>query len=174
MNVACLEYFTHSDGLTSELRETAERNLQNGVQYLIADKRQNDGSFTSGRGVLWMSAYIARLMNQAKIHISINDRYIYNALQFIREKQQPDGSFLVERVSSSHPAARFKTQISITAFIAISFLEKNDYATSFKPIIDTALSYVSDEPSRMTNNFDLAISCYAISLNEVGISWKIW
>lgn len=168
MTLASIEYLTHSEALTSEVKANGERKLRNLFGDLIAKRKQPDGSFILGSSVLWMTANSLRLMNQLRRHIQLDNRHIYNALKFLRNKQQTDESFLVEQVSGVAPAARFTTQISLTAFIAISFLENREFIKDFQPTIDKALSYINMKLPQVTNNFDLAISCYALALNEVG------
>lgn len=169
VTVSSIEYLNYSEALTSKLEATGRRKLQNLFRDLIENRKQQDGSFTLGSSVLWMTAYSHRLMNQLKNHVPIDRRHIYNALMYLRNKQQSDGSFLVEQVPGDAAMSQFISQICTTAFIAISFLENREFIEDFQPTIDKALSYIDMKLPQVTNNFDLAISCYALALNGVGI-----
>jgi hypothetical protein len=54
----------------------------------------------------------------------------------------------------------------LTAGVAVSFLENSHYVEQFKEVIDKALRFVEREIDDLDDNYALAVSAYAFSLNK--------
>lgn len=92
--------------------------------------------------------------------IPINDKHIVEALNFVKEKQKPDGSFSDQ--------VKKQQGVPLTAFVAVAFLENAKFKTTYKSTIDNAIGYIVSQITQMEDNADdfaMAISAYALSLN---------
>lgn len=116
---------------------------------------------------IWLTAYVAKCFGKAKHWYQINDYYIYNALTFLKSKQNSSGEFpeygvvsyyLLRDSQSSHG-------LPLTAFTVIAFLE-SDHKTQFNKTIDKSLRYISQKFDSLTDNYAIAISTYALALGQ--------
>jgi CD109 antigen len=155
--------------LTAEYRANGERYLSTGYQQLLGRKK-SDGSYSmwreTGDASIWLTAYVAKLLGHVKDLVQINDKYIFDALNYLTARQNGDGSFPEKSHSYYYLKTKSQQGVSLTAFCAIAFLENVDYREKYKSTIDKALTYINSKVAHMSDNFAMAISAYAFALSE--------
>lgn len=137
--------------------------------HVGAFKLWNGKSFaTNESDSIWLTAFVVKCLIQAKplIPLGRNEKYLVDGLTFLKKKQEPDGSFkeygpitisYIQRSNNS-------LYISLTAYTAIAFLESG-YKDDFIGVITSALKYIEDKGKDISDNYELAIASYALSLS---------
>lgn len=112
-----------------------------------------------------MTAYIAKCLGKAKHLILIEDRIIFEALSFLKGKQEQSGKFPeYGRISYYNLQTDSSEGIPLTAFTVIAFLENNDYRKEFNETIAKSLNYIDMNFGNLNDNYALAIATYALAL----------
>lgn len=112
---------------------------------------------------IWNSAFMAQLFIIGRAAAPISDRYLVKLLDYIKSKQSADGSFH-DHVNipyyCSHTSA---SKVPLTAFILVTFI-KCEFRDLFHEEIDASMEYLINQARNMDEDFDLAITAYAMSL----------
>lgn len=146
----------------------SESFLADGYQKFL-ERRQSDGSFNFyGETVenrVWLTAYVAKMFQHAKEVTAINEKYIADALNFIHRQQKVDGSFS-DQLATYHYIRKTRSMhgVSLSAFVAIAFLENAEHKAIYKSTIDRAITYIDQNLAVMEVNYETAISAYALAL----------
>lgn len=112
---------------------------------------------------MWNSAYFAKILSIAKIAASIDDTYIVKMLNYIKDRQSPDGSFQDRVHISYYCPFSGATKVPLTAFLVSAFLETG-YGDSYTKSVNDGIQFLRREVQSMETFFDRAITAYAISL----------
>lgn len=169
-NIVAIRYLNAIGKLTSEYQTRGENYLAKGYQ-MVLKRQKSDGSFSlwgeTGETSVWLTAYIAKVLGFAKTLISINDATIYKALDFVKKMQKINGNY-DDKVHNYFYISKTGSQkgIPLTAFVAIAILENVDYSTKYKSTVDKAIEYIDSSRAHLVDNFDIAISTYALALSN--------
>lgn len=169
-NIAAIKYLKAIDKLEEEFVKTSSAFLLNGYQEVLK-RKQSDGSYSmwgeKGDASTWLTAYVVKVLGHVKNFASINDKHIYDGLDFVKNKQRPEGNF-TDPVASYYYISKTKSQtgIGLTAFVVIAVFESG-YYEDYKEMIDRSLNYLNSQANKISDNFALAISAYALSLGSL-------
>lgn len=168
-NIAAVKYLTAINKLTLDYKTNSQTYLSTGYQQLLG-RKQSDGSYSlwgeTGTKSIWLTSYVAKLLSHVKELVAINDKHIIDALNFVKGKQEKDGSFPENVQNYYYMKTKTQQGVPLTAFVAIAFLENKPYRAQYQTVIDKALSYVDSKVAQLQDNFAIAISCYALALQE--------
>lgn len=129
-------------------------------------RKQSDGSFKFwSKSSVWLTAYMVKLMNYAKRSIPSAATPINEAKKFIRQMQNPDGSFN-DPTNFSPGSSEAQKGIPLAAYIAIAFMESGEDNDKDEPFVKKALKYITDKAFSLKDNYALAISSYALALQK--------
>lgn len=168
-NIVAVRYLSAIGELTNAQRSDLERYLLKGVQH-VSNLKNSDGSYNLFYGSpksIWLTAYIAKLLAYAKPYVPLNDILIFKALDYLRSQQQTDGSFLGQGINTGYNyATKSDSGVALTAFVAIAFLNNKEHAKDFANVTEKALNYIDRAVSNLTDNYEYAISAYALTLGK--------
>ncbi|XP_073826181.1 thioester-containing protein 1 allele R1-like [Musca autumnalis] len=141
-NLSLLEYLNADDSNTSSsMVEKLKNSLELGYQQQITYKHKNGSYSQFGRGRsksnTCLTAYVARSMLQARQYISIDEKIIDDAFDYLVQMQKDNGQFAITGGS-------IHNELVVTAFILHAFLEDQDTALKYKKEIDAAIQYLSE------------------------------
>lgn len=189
-NIVAYKYLSSVGQLDETTKNSLTKNVQLGYEKIVKKSQigtQGDGwsqsywnSYTgmeSGqfklmdnhhtvvRGdAVWNSAYFSKLLSIAKTTASIDDKYIVRLLNFVKTRQQSDGSFHDQVHISYYCSHTTGNRVPITAFVVSAFLEHSD-SSPYKSDIDLGIQYLNQTVPTMKDSFHKAITAYAISLH---------
>lgn len=169
-NIAAVRYLKSIGKLTEDYRRTSESYLSTGYQQLLA-RKQPDGSFSlwgeAGEKSIWLTAYVGKLLAHVKELVAINDKYLVDALNFVKSKQSADGSFPENIHNYYYMKTKAQFGVPLTAFVAIAYLEQDKlYKDKYSDVIEIALTYLNSKVSQLKDNFSMAITAYAFALKN--------
>lgn len=114
-----------------------------------------------------MTAYFAKLLAMASPYTNVESKHIHSALEFVTKNQLGDGSFREIGLYYHRYANEQKGTNTLTAFCAIALTQGQKYFHgSFETQLNKALNLLSMEAIKVKDNFALAISAYALALNQ--------
>lgn len=183
-SIVAIKYLDATKHLTTKYRDECKKYLEAGFQKL-SNFKNDDGSFNMYQPIyrkqtlyepnIWLTAYIAKLLAQTKGFYALRsesgytqDKLIVDALRYLKNAQLKDGNFTKQKVHFEPPNDPSET-VALTAFVAIAFMENNEYLQSNKDnaeVVRKAMNYIHSKSSRIKNNYELAIATYAMTLNK--------
>ncbi|XP_053692791.1 thioester-containing protein 1 allele R1-like isoform X3 [Sabethes cyaneus] len=170
-NIVVLDYLKNTNRLTSKIETKAKRFMESGYQRELTYKH-DDGSFSAfgnsdKSGSTWLTAFVARSFKQAANHISVDEKVIDRALEWLSDKQAPNGSFPeVGHVSHKDMQGGSGQGIALTAYTLIAFLENANLIPKYKNTINKALDYIVRNTEGLDENYSLALAAYALQLAD--------
>ena len=114
-----------------------------------------------------MTAFVAKSFKQAERYITIDDKIIDDALQWLAEKQEANGSFPeVGTVSHRDMQGGAAKGLALTAYVLTSFLESNEAAeiSKYRNVISKGIEYIARNMPELEDNYALSICAYVLSL----------
>lgn len=170
-NIVILKYLKAVGQLKSDIERRAKMYTEKGYQRQLT-YRHNDGSFSAfGKsdksGSTWLTAFVAKSFRQAAAFIDVDETIIDDALKWLSEKQNDDGSF-TEVGTVSHKAMQGGSGkgIALTAYVLTTFLESRDVETTYDQTINKAIDYVIKSLEAQHDIYALAVAAYAMQLAE--------
>lgn len=96
-NIVILDYLQSTNQLTPAVESKAKRYMELGYQRQLSFKH-DDGSYSAfGKadkmGSTWLTAFVVRSLLQAERHMQIEQKVIFDALDWLRNVQAANGSF---------------------------------------------------------------------------------
>ncbi|XP_046569087.1 CD109 antigen-like [Haliotis rubra] len=170
-DVYVADYLYATKQITPALESRIMSYLELGYQRELAYQRY-DGSFSpfgdrDEAGHMWLTAFVARTFHQARPYIFVGNQTLGNALNWMANRQNLDGSF-------NEPGLVFDRQMksskaSLTAMALLAFLENqdisgfgiNEYTLGNATV--NATKYLESVAPSITDPFTLAIVSYALS-----------
>lgn len=170
-NIVILRYLRtigrNRPDLERKIKSYTEKGYQRQLTY-----RHNDGSFSAfGKsdksGSTWLTAFVAKSFKQAATFIDVDEHVIDDALKWLNQKQNADGSFPEVGVVS-HKAMQGGSGkgIALTAYVLTTFLENRDGETTYDDTINKAIQYVIKSLEAQHDIYALAVAAYALQLAE--------
>lgn len=133
--------------------------------------QKNDGSFSfqmeSGDRSVWLTAYVVKFLSKCTQIQDIPDiNSITNAINFIKTRQKPDGSFGDTLQSYSYIGTTGTQQnVALAAFLVIAVLESGK-RPEHEDFVQKCLRYIDSKVIELNDNLDVAISAYAFALHN--------
>jgi len=156
-----------------DLYNTAIENLQTGYQNQLKFLRA-DGSFSTlgnsdAHGPMWLTANVVKSFIKATKYVTIDEKVISRALQYLAYRQRLDGSFAENKTDDD--LLFYQNSISVTAFVLLAFKSAQDNEVSKLPngkpiskIIADGAKYLNDErEDRYFTIRDTALVAYVLS-----------
>ncbi len=162
-----MDYLQSINRLSDSMKKTGIGFIEVGVSEELNNK-QSDGSykgFAAEIASTWLTAFIAKVFNQATQFYWISRDNIKSSLDWLKGKQNSYGEFvedgsLYDRDSQSNVTKG----VTMTAFVLITFLESN-YKDNYQSVINKASNYIGNSLSSISSEpYPLAISTYALQL----------
>lgn len=179
-NIVILNYLQSSQRLKEVQRARAVRNIEVGYQRQLNYKR-SDGSFSAfgqadSNGSVWLTAYVLKTLQQAKSIITVDDKVIRRAANFIARFSRPEGS--IEEVGMMHnkglQSAGSAASTYLTAYAMIALLQRPVVPDEEAPapvaldeVLDRGLNFLESQLERVARGespYELAIIAYALNL----------
>ncbi|XP_076663393.1 CD109 antigen isoform X2 [Andrena cerasifolii] len=168
-NIMILNYLKNTNQLTQAVQGKALRYMEIGYQRELT-YRHDDGSFSAfgmsdSTGSTWLTAFVAKAFKQAAAYITVEDRIIDEALQWLSNNQIPNGSFpevgkLIHRDMQGGAAKG----LALTAFTLIAFLENADSNGKYRNTINKGIDYIVRNINEVDDAYALSICTYALNL----------
>lgn len=168
-NVLVLDYLKSINKLTPEIFKKSKTFLETGYQSELTYEL-DDGSYSAfgqldEKGSTWLTAFVARFFNYALKYITVDDDAITQALSFLHSEQENDGTFPeVGTVYRKEMQGGSSSGISLTAYVLITFLENENYNSSFKRAITRATDNIVRNADKIDDVYTMSIASYALYL----------
>ncbi|XP_017784771.1 PREDICTED: CD109 antigen-like [Nicrophorus vespilloides] len=166
-----LKYLQSTQQLTPPIEKIAVNNLETSYQQQLTYKK-SDGSFTIfGKekevGSIWITAYTAMSLVQAKNFIFVDKAIIDNAFSWLSDKQNKNGSF-VEKSSVVHKEAQTPDDksLALTAFVVLAFIENEVPISKYANVINKGLDYIARYIDEEDSEYTVAICSYVLQLSN--------
>jgi len=163
-DVYITKYLKASNQLKPEIMAKAEKLMITGYQRELTYRRK-DGSFSAfgesdKEGSLWLTAFVLKCFSQAKGLIYIDDSILTSASDWIKAKQNADGSFdPFGFVHHQEMVGGVKGKVALTAFVANALLEAGEKDASAK-----AVAYLEGQLNGIDDPYSLALTAYVLEL----------
>lgn len=170
-NIIILDYLTNANKLTPATKAKLINYMEIGYQKELTYKRY-DGSFSAfgsydSAGSTWLTAFVARSFNQASKYITIDSNAINNALNYLENVQNSDGSFSeLGIVHNKAMQGGSSNGIGLTAYVLLTFLENQQFITTYSETINRAKNNILSNILDVDDVYVLAIASYALYLAD--------
>ncbi|XP_059162965.1 CD109 antigen-like [Physella acuta] len=170
-NVYVTDYLDCVNQLYGDIKTKVIDFTESGYQGVLTYKH-SDGSFSAfgnsdKSGSMRLTAFVARVFHQAKRHIFVDDNIINDAIQWMIQQQNTDGSFPEPGVVLSRTMKdQAGSGVRLTLFVLISLLENRDDMKylNVDEAIQKALAYSEQEVAKLDDLYVLAMASYAFQL----------
>lgn len=169
-NIVVLDYMSETGTIRDDIREKCIGFLRSGYQNQMKYKL-NDGSFgiwASSRGGTFLTAFVAKSLKIADKYMSVDIDVVDKAFAWLAAKQQPDGKFTeVGDVAHADMQGGLRsTSYALTAYVLAAFLETKSIAETHAAVVKRSADYLRNNFDNMDNEYDLALTTYALSLQD--------
>lgn len=168
-NIVVLDYLTKINDLPADLKGKALKHMESGYQRQMTYKHK-DGSFSAfgesdNSGSVWLTAFVARYFRKAAKYIDVDEKIINGGLDWLAEKQAPNGSFPeVGHVSHKDMQGGAGGGIALTAYVLLTFLENKNDAPQHANAIAKAMEYIVRHLDDLEDPYALSLAAYALQL----------
>ncbi|XP_046828737.1 CD109 antigen-like isoform X3 [Vespa crabro] len=168
-NIVILNYLKSTNQLKQAIQAKALKYLEIGYQQELTYKH-DDGSFSAfgmsdSNGSTWLTAFVAKSFRQATEYITIDNKVIDEALQWLSNNQAENGSFPeVGRVSHRDMQGGAAKGLALTAFTLIAFLENPDAIEKYRNNINRGVDYIVRNMDGLDDPYALSICTYVLNL----------
>ncbi|CAG9825408.1 unnamed protein product [Phaedon cochleariae] len=171
-NLIILQYLRVTRQLTPTVQNEATRILETSYQKQLTYKRA-DGSFSpfgwrDTNGSVWLTSYVIMAFRQAKQFIYVEEEVIEEALNWLVEVQNKNGSFYeTGNVIYAELQRRDGDSLALTAFVTMALLEmkqRNDPVIT--NTINKGLDYIARNIDEQDSIYTLALCSYTLQLAE--------
>ncbi|XP_075468689.1 alpha-2-macroglobulin-like protein 1 isoform X2 [Ascaphus truei] len=167
-NIAIMVYLKTTGQLTDEIVVKANSYMISGYQKQMANKHP-DGSYSAfgiadGSGNTWLTAFIAYSFHEAQEFIFIDSKHIADAVNWLKGKQQPNGSFKNDgQLYHLDLPGGVNDELSLTAYVVIALLKIRN--PGYQEIVDNSKAYLEKSLAPETSIYTKAICAYAFTLS---------
>ncbi|CAL1547264.1 unnamed protein product [Lymnaea stagnalis] len=174
-DVYITNYLKTVNKLSVEIKAKAISFMESGYQRELTYKH-TDGSFSAfgmndGSGSMWLTAFVAKVLHQAKPYIFVDDSVLITAVDWMISKQHSNGSFPEPgRVLNKEMQGEGGSGLGLTLFVLISLLENKDLpypkekSDSVLLARQKALNYAEREVGKTDDLYFLCMAAYAFHL----------
>ena len=171
-NIVVLDYLSRTNRLTPAIKSKAITNIESGYQRELTYRR-DDGSFSAfgnsdKSGSTWLTAFVLKSFIQAKPIVEIDQKVIDKAIEWLLNRQKPDGSFNEPGEVHYKPmqGGASGKAAALTAYVLIAVLQDKTARRDHRAEISKAESFIWNEFTSSRNPYDLAIIAYALHLAD--------
>lgn len=168
--VLATKYLISIKKLTVDHKRLSNKILRTGYSQIL-ERKNADGSFNLwGYGKsesIWLTAYVIKCLKHSQGLLTVNPKHINDGLNFLQSKQNSStGSFGPEHGPINHRRVQggATSEVPLTAYILISFLENPLNQDKYKSTIDKGLEFIHSRVIGLKSNYVCAISAYALVL----------
>lgn len=168
-NVIILNYLINSGQLSQYTQKDAVENLEINYQEQLTYRR-DDGSFSpfgklDGNGSVWLTAYTAMAISQARPFIYVDNEIILTSLKWLADKQSQSGSFVeIGAIIHENLQSREDKSLALTAFVVMAFIENKKTTSIHNNVINKGLDYIARNINENDEVYTLAICSYVLQL----------
>ncbi|XP_072743357.1 thioester-containing protein 1 allele R1 isoform X2 [Anoplolepis gracilipes] len=168
-NIVILNYLKNTNQLTQAVQSKALKYLDTGYQQELT-YRHTDGSFSAfgmsdPSGSTWLTAFVVKSFKQAAEYITVEDRIINEALEWLSNNQAPNGSFPeVGKVSHRDMQGGAAKGLALTAYTLVAFLENENSVAKYRNTINKAVDYIVRNLEGLNDTYALSLCAYALNL----------
>ncbi|EZA52046.1 hypothetical protein X777_09067 [Ooceraea biroi] len=157
-NIVILNYLKNTNQLTQAVQSKA-------LKYLDIGYQQDAFGMSDPSGSTWLTAFVAKSFKQAAEYITVEDRIINEALQWLSDNQAPNGSFPeVGKVSHRDMQGGAAKGLALTAYTLIAFLENENSIAKYRNPINKAVDYIVRNIEGLNDTYALSLCAYALNL----------
>ncbi|XP_073719211.1 complement C4 isoform X2 [Misgurnus anguillicaudatus] len=161
--------------LKAERRDEALSMIETGYSTVLTFKKPNGsyGAFLSTPSSIWLTAFIAKELMQARDIISVSDSYIQEAMSYLISTQKNNGAWddpnpLYDRKMKGG-VGKAKDDVPLTAFVLLSMnraskLYELGTDTELRMAMEKAKSYLEEKVDELQSPYAVAITAYVMSL----------
>lgn len=170
-NVVALDYMSSTGAFDEVLKKRAIKFLNMGYQNELKYKH-DDGSFSiNGKeddaGSIFLTALVAKTMQQASRFITVNEKVIDNAYDWLQQRQSMNGDFSEIGTVPEYGLLKVHEDATIlTAYTLVAFLEDKTIAQKYKSLIDKGTKYLSSKVPDLDSAYARALTAYALQLSQ--------
>ncbi len=163
-DIFIIRYLVGSGQLKPEIMAKAEKLMITGYQRELTYRR-SDGSFAAfgesdKEGSLWLTAFVLKTFAQAKTLMYVDDTVLGRASDWIRARQNPDGSFdPVGFVHHQEMIGGVSGKAALTAYVATALMEAGEKSGAGK-----AASFLETQLATVDDPYTMAIVAYALEM----------
>jgi CD109 antigen len=163
-DVSIARYLKETNQLKPEVMAKAEMLMLTGYQRELTYRR-SDGSFSAfgendPQGSLWLTAFVLKTFAQAKDVIFVDDGVLASARAWVRQRQNPDGSF--DPFGFLHHQdllGGLSGKTALTAVVGIALQEAGETAAVTK-----AVDYLQGKLADVKDAYGMATTAYLLGL----------
>lgn len=163
-DVSIAQYLKDTGQAKPEVMAKAQSLMLTGYQRELTYRR-NDASFSAfgnsdASGSLWLTAFVIKTFAQAKNLIYIDENLLSQSAAWIKQHQNPDGSF--DPVGFMHHESLLgglTGKPALTAFVALALLAVGETSASGR-----AVSYLENSLATITDAYTAALTAYILEL----------
>ncbi|XP_066246674.1 thioester-containing protein 1 allele R1-like [Euwallacea similis] len=169
-SVIILQYLKNTRQLTptieNEAIKTLEISYQQQLQFMRSDKSFSPFGERDASGSIWLTAYVALALKQAKTYIFVDDSIITNALEWLSENQGSNGSFVESgTIIYEDLQSNDGNSLAMTAFTLLAFMENQRiYNSSYTNVIYKGLDYITRNMDESESTYTIALCSYVLFL----------
>ncbi|KAJ3654530.1 hypothetical protein Zmor_013712 [Zophobas morio] len=168
-NLIILQYLRYTRQITPTIQNEALDQLEKGYQQQLSFKRP-DGSFSAfgtrdANGSIWLTAYAALTLKQAKGHIYVDEKIIEGCLEWLANIQGRNGSFVeVGSIIYRELQDRNGNSLALTAFTLLAFIENQKYAQNYVNTVNKGLDYIARNIDEQESIYTIALCSYVLQV----------
>lgn len=187
-NIVIYNYLKNTNRLRDLQRDRARRNIQVGYQRELNYKR-SDGSFSAfgqsdANGSVWLTAYVLKSLQQARRIISVDEKVLREAVQFLARHSLADGSveefgMLHHKDLASKSLGDGKSKgIYLTAYVMTALMQEPISGGAERELLDKGLDFLgrqlADGGGDQLSTYELSIIAHALQLSTwaAGDKWQ--
>lgn len=171
-NIVVLDYLSRANRLTPSIKSKAISNIESGYQRELTYRR-DDGSFSAfgnndKSGSTWLTAFVLKSFIQAKPYVEVDQKVIDKSIEWLLQRQNPDGSFS-EPGEVHHKAMQggsTRGSGALAAYVLIAILQDKGAKKDKRAAIQKTENYIWNEFTATRNPYDLSIIAYALNVLE--------
>ncbi|XP_015784901.1 CD109 antigen isoform X1 [Tetranychus urticae] len=169
-NIVVLQYLKTAGRLTLDIQSKALHHMELGYQRELTYKR-SDGSFSAfgesdKNGSTWLTAFVLKSFYQAKEYITIDDKVLAEATDFLLKQQKSDGSFPEHGEIHHKPmqGGAAGSQGALSAYVTIALLQNNYFKQQYPKHFDRSEKYLYEQLREAKTSYETNIIAYALHL----------
>nr|XP_033780456.1 uncharacterized protein LOC117350314 [Geotrypetes seraphini] len=168
-NVDVLDYLRNTGQLTPKIEENAKRFLESGYQRQL-NYRHQDGSYSAfgendASGSTLLTVLVAKYFGRAKSFTYIDDKYITEAVNWLKSKQMESGCFRsVGKLLDNSLQGGVDDVTSLTAYITAGLLELG--IGSNDKVVQNAFQCLDSSATNASSLYTMALLAYVYTLDE--------
>lgn len=163
--------------IDAERRDEAKSMIETGYRTVLTFKKPNGsyGAFLSTPSSIWLTAFIAKELMEARQIISVSDSYIKEAMSYLISKQKNNGAWddpnpLYDR-GMKGGVGKAKDDVPLTAFVLLSMYRASKMYelgtdTELRMAMEKAKSYLEEKVDVLQSPYAVAITAYVMSLQK--------